>query len=133
MRRTESHQTANRWPARPAAAVDALQAGQVQPEDLQRHPFIVRRSRPGGQRAGAGSPARKGLIFAAVVAVALHPVAVAGLAYAGGTLGTLLGADLVNLPKVRRLGAPVVSIGGAGTFDGIFITGIVAVLLASLL
>jgi len=27
----------------------------------------------------------------------------------------------------------VVSIGGAGTFDGVFITGIVAVLLASLL
>jgi hypothetical protein len=33
---------------------------------------------------------------------------------------------------VRRLGAPVVSIGGAGTFDGVFLTGIVAVLLASL-
>jgi len=30
-------------------------------------------------------------------------------------------------------GAPVVSIGGAGTFDGVFITGIIAVLLASLL
>ena len=77
-------------------------------------------------------------VFAALVAMALyavagHPVAVAGLAYAGGTLGTLLGADLVNLPKVRRLGAPVVSIGGAGTFDGVFITGIIAVLLASLL
>jgi len=56
-------------------------------------------------------------IFAALVAAVLHPVAVAGLAYAGGTLGTLLGADLVNLPKARRLGAPVVSIGGAGTFD----------------
>jgi uncharacterized membrane protein len=58
---------------------------------------------------------------------------VAGLAYAGGTLGTLLGADLTNLHKVRRLGAPLISIGGAGTFDGVFITGIVAVLLAGLL
>jgi len=28
------------------------------------------------------------------------------------------------------MGAPVASIGGAGTFDGIFMTGIVAVLLA---
>jgi uncharacterized membrane protein len=73
------------------------------------------------------------LVAGALYAVAGHPVAVAGLAYAGGTLGTLLGADLVNLPKVRRLGAPLVSIGGAGTFDGVFITGIVAVLLASLL
>jgi len=82
---------------------------------------------------GIAVPALLPGIFAALVAVALHPVAVAGLAYAGGTLGTLLGADLVNLPKVRRLGAPVVSIGGAGTFDGVFITGIIAVLLASLL
>lgn len=69
-------------------------------------------------------------VFAAAVALVLHPAAVAGLAYAGGTLGTLLGADLLNLHRVRRLGAPVVSIGGAGTFDGVFITGIVAVLLA---
>jgi uncharacterized membrane protein len=28
------------------------------------------------------------------------------------------------------LGAPVASIGGAGTFEGVFLTGIVAVLLA---
>ena len=65
-------------------------------------------------------------------AVSGHPAAVAGLAYAGGTLGTLLGADLANLRQVRRMGAPVVSIGGAGTFDGVFITGIIGVLLASL-
>jgi uncharacterized membrane protein len=44
----------------------------------------------------------------------------------------LIGADLTNLDKVRGLGAPVASIGGAGTFDGIFLTGILAVLLASL-
>ncbi|TDA34704.1 MAG: hypothetical protein DSO02_02190, partial [Hadesarchaea archaeon] len=51
------------------------------------------------------------------------------LAYLSGTLGTLVGADLMNLNKVERLGAPVVSIGGAGTFDGIFLTGIFSVLL----
>jgi uncharacterized membrane protein len=55
----------------------------------------------------------------------------AALAYVAGTLGTLLGADLLNLYRVRQLEAPVVSIGGAGTFDGIFVTGIVAVLLAA--
>ena len=49
-----------------------------------------------------------------------------------GSLGTLIGADHTNLNKVRGLGAPVASIGGAGTFDGIFLTGILAVLLASL-
>ena len=61
-----------------------------------------------------------------------HPVAIAALAYVGGTLGTLIGADLANLGKVQKLGAPVASIGGAGTFDGIFIAGITAVLLAAL-
>jgi uncharacterized membrane protein len=71
-------------------------------------------------------------VFAAGAAVLLHPVALAGLAYVSGTLGTLIGADLTNLSKVRQLGAPVASIGGAGTFDGVFLTGIIAVLPAGL-
>ncbi len=50
-------------------------------------------------------------------------------AYVGGTLGTLIGADLLNLDKIRDLGAPMASIGGAGTFDGVFLTGIIAVLI----
>lgn len=54
------------------------------------------------------------------------------LAYVGGSMGTLIGADLMNLGKIQGLGAPVASIGGAGTFDGVFLVGIVAVLLASL-
>jgi uncharacterized membrane protein len=54
------------------------------------------------------------------------------LAYVAGSLGTLIGADLLNLGKIQGLGAPVASIGGAGTFDGIFVAGIVSVLLASL-
>ncbi len=57
----------------------------------------------------------------------------APLAYIAGSLGTLIGADLLNLGRIRGLGAPVASIGGAGTFDGIFLTGILAVLLAGLL
>jgi uncharacterized membrane protein len=52
------------------------------------------------------------------------------LAYIAGSLGTLIGADLTNLGAIPGLGAPVASIGGAGTFDGIFLTGILAVLLA---
>jgi uncharacterized membrane protein len=51
-------------------------------------------------------------------------------AYVAGTMGTLVGADLMNLHRIRGLGAPVVSIGGARTFDGVFLTGIIAVLLA---
>lgn len=52
------------------------------------------------------------------------------MAYIAGSLGTLIGADLLNLDKIHGLGAPIASIGGAGTFDGIFLTGILAVLLA---
>jgi uncharacterized membrane protein len=51
------------------------------------------------------------------------------LAYVGGTLGTLIGADLMNLHKIKDMGAPVASIGGAGTFDGVFLSGLIAVLL----
>ena len=52
------------------------------------------------------------------------------VAYVSGVIGTLVGADLLNLKRLGDLGAPVASIGGAGTFDGVFLTGIVAVLLA---
>lgn len=83
-------------------------------------------------RLGIAVPTLLPGLFAAATAMVLHPAALAGLAYVGGTLGTLLGADLANLPRVRRLGAPVASIGGAGTFDGVFLAGIIAVLLAAL-
>jgi len=54
----------------------------------------------------------------------------APLAYVVGSMGTLVGADLLNLDKIQGLGAPIASIGGAGTFDGVFLTGILAALLA---
>jgi uncharacterized membrane protein len=71
-------------------------------------------------------------VVAAVTALVLSRQAAPALAYIGGSLGTLVGADLLNLGRVQALGAPVASIGGAGRFDGIFVTGIVAVLLAGL-
>ena len=52
------------------------------------------------------------------------------LAYVCGVLGTLIGADVSNLGKIKKIGAPIASIGGAGTFDGVFLSGIIAVLLA---
>ena len=67
---------------------------------------------------------------AALTAMILDPAWAPPTAYVAGTLGTLIGADLLNLGRVKELRAPVVSIGGAGTFDGIFLTGIIAVLLA---
>ncbi|MGZ5539877.1 MAG: DUF1614 domain-containing protein [Halobacteriota archaeon] len=51
------------------------------------------------------------------------------LAYISGVLGTLIGADITNLGAIKKIGAPVASIGGAGTFDGVFLSGIIAVLL----
>jgi uncharacterized membrane protein len=71
-------------------------------------------------------------VVTAVAALVLDRENAAPLAYIAGSMGTLIGADLTNLSLVDGLGAPVASIGGAGTFDGIFLTGILAVLLASL-
>jgi uncharacterized membrane protein len=71
-------------------------------------------------------------IVTAIVALLLSRDNAAPLAYVAGSMGTLIGADLTNIDKVAGLGAPVASIGGAGTFDGIFLTGILAVLLAGL-
>ena len=76
-------------------------------------------------------------VFAPVVATAILAFILSReyappLAYIGGSMGTLIGADLLNLDKISGLGAPVASIGGAGTFDGIFLTGILAVLLAGI-
>ena len=76
-------------------------------------------------------------VFAPVVATAILAFVLSReyappLAYIGGSMGTLIGADLLNLDKISGLGAPVASIGGAGTFDGIFLTGILAVLLAGI-
>jgi len=67
----------------------------------------------------------------ALVALLLSYRQAAPLAFISGSLGTLIGADLLNLDKVQGLGAPIASIGGAGTFDGVFLTGVLAVLIAS--
>jgi uncharacterized membrane protein len=71
-------------------------------------------------------------LTAAAVALVLSWRDAPALAYIGGSIGCLVGADLLNLGRVAGLGAPVASIGGAGTFDGIFLTGVLAVLLASI-
>ncbi|MGA2400154.1 MAG: DUF1614 domain-containing protein [Syntrophobacteraceae bacterium] len=69
-------------------------------------------------------------IAAAIAAMVFNYSFAAPTAYVAGTLGTLIGADVLHLDKLSYLRAPVASIGGAGTFDGIFLAGIIAVLLA---
>jgi uncharacterized membrane protein len=83
-----------------------------------------------------------------------YPGPAAPVAYICGSLGTLIGADLLNLPLVLKGGllaagparlwtrrthdqpsavpARILSIGGAGVFDGIFLTGAIAPLLVAL-
>jgi uncharacterized membrane protein len=78
---------------------------------------------------GIGVPLLVPPLLAALIAFVVSPSNAPPVAYIAGTLGTLIGADLMNLKKITGLGAPVASIGGAGTFDGIFLTGIIAVLL----
>ena len=68
--------------------------------------------------------------FAALTALTLSRRQAAPIAYIAGCCGTLIGADLLNLGRIQGLGAPVASIGGAGTFDAVFLTGIIAVLLS---
>lgn len=79
---------------------------------------------------GIGMPILVAPVTAAIVAILLGGEYRAPLAYIAGSLGVLIGADILRLKDVRELGAPLASIGGAGTFDGIFMTGLVAVLLS---
>ena len=81
---------------------------------------------------GIAVPVFAPVVTTAILAFILSREYAAPLAYIGGSMGTLIGADLLNLDKITGLGAPVASIGGAGTFDGIFLTGILAVLLAGI-
>ncbi len=78
---------------------------------------------------GIGMPIFVAPLTAAIVGLVLGGEHAPMVAYIAGTLGVLIGADLLRLPEVRKLGAPFASIGGAGTFDGIFMTGLIAVLL----
>ncbi|MEW5763151.1 MAG: DUF1614 domain-containing protein [Bacillota bacterium] len=79
---------------------------------------------------GISLPAFVPPLVAAAVAMLLAGENAAPVAYIAGVWGTLIGADLLNLHRLRELGAHVLSIGGAGVFDGIFLVGVVAALLA---
>lgn len=89
--------------------------------------YYTSRAIPG---LGIGMPIFIAPLSAAFIAILVDVQHSAPIAYISGTIGVIIGADLLRLKDIRRLGTPLASIGGAGTFDGIFITGIVAVLLA---
>ena len=84
------------------------------------------------QGLGIAIPALLPPAVSALAALALTTQHVAAVAYVAGTLGTLIGGDLLHLREVRAMAPTVASIGGAGTFDGIFLSGILAALLVGL-
>ena len=78
---------------------------------------------------GIGMPLFIAPVSAALTAMILSKDNAPALAYICGSIGVVIGADLLRIKDIRQLNAPIASIGGAGTFDGIFMTGIIAVLL----
>lgn len=79
---------------------------------------------------GISLPAFIPPLVAAAVALLIGGPYAPPVAYISGALGTLIGADLLNWRAIRGLGAQVVSIGGAGVFDGIFLVSIAAAFLS---
>jgi len=94
--------------------------------------FIIHQMATPVPGIGIAVPVFAPVVTTAILAFILSREYAPPLAYIGGSMGTLIGADLLNLDRISDLGAPVASIGGAGTFDGIFLTGILAVLLAGI-
>lgn len=80
---------------------------------------------------GIAMPVFVAPLASAAAAVILAPTAAPSVAYISGSLGTLIGADLLHWPAIRRMRAQMLSIGGAGVFDGVFISGTLAVLLTA--
>lgn len=69
-------------------------------------------------------------LTASLSATILAGTQVPAVAFSGGVLGTVIGADLLHLPEIDRMTSGVLSIGGAGVFDGIALCGLLALLLS---
>jgi len=83
---------------------------------------------------GIAMPALIPPVLASLLALLIAPAGEAAvIAFVSGVIGVLIGADLLNLPRLADIGAHAASIGGAGTFDGIFLTGILSVVLVAIL
>jgi len=78
---------------------------------------------------GIALPALVPGITAALLALLFMPDFAPPVAFAAGVLGPLIGADLLHLKDIQKIATRVASIGGAGTFDGIVISGLLATLL----
>jgi len=82
------------------------------------------------ENLGIALPALVPALIAVGSALLLAPQDAPSIAFVSGVFGPLIGADLLHLKEIKELNSGIASIGGAGTFDGIVITGILATLLA---
>jgi uncharacterized membrane protein len=89
--------------------------------------YRVARPVPG---VGIAMPPLVPAIVAAACALLVARQLAPPVAFCAGVLGPLIGADLLHLREINRTSTSLASIGGAGTFDGIVISGFVAALLA---
>lgn len=89
--------------------------------------YRVARPVPG---VGIAMPALIPPLVAATGSVLLVPGFAPPVAFVAGVLGPLVGADLFHLKQIKQLASGVASIGGAGTFDGIVLSGMLAAFLA---
>lgn len=89
--------------------------------------YAVARPMP---NVGIVMPPLAPVVAAVLCAIVLAPASAPPVAFCAGVLGPLIGADLLHMRDIRRISTGVASIGGAGTFDGIVLSGLVATLLA---
>ena len=89
--------------------------------------YLVARPVPG---VGILIPGFVPALVAALLGLLLGADQAAPVAFVAGTLGPLIGADLLHLREIEESAVGVASIGGAGTFDGIVLSGIIAAYLA---
>jgi uncharacterized membrane protein len=75
-------------------------------------------------------------VGASLVALYVNGIGFSGLArmaFVSGVVGTIIGTMIFHMGGIRKAGAEQVSIGGAGTFDGILLTGVIGTILAAIL
>jgi len=89
--------------------------------------YRISRPLPG---IGIAIPALIPPLIAAALSLLLMPDFAPPVAFVAGVLGPLIGADLLRLKEMTRIATGIASIGGAGTFDGIVLSGLIAALLS---
>lgn len=89
--------------------------------------FRLARMVPG---VGIALPSLVPALVSAILALLLAPEQAPPVAFIAGVAGPLVGADLLHLKNVEDIPSGIISVGGAGTFDGIILSGIIAAYLA---